>query len=348
VNGQSTEGPEPGAVAAPPPFEPEPYRRPWWLWGPHAQTIGARLLRPGGGAGPSVYARERVDTPDGDFVDLDHFAGLSPDAPPVVVLHGLEGCSRSGYVLEACRALAARGLRGIALNFRSRSGEPNRKAGSYHAGATGDLSLVLERLKRRRPDLPLAAVGYSLGGNVLLKYLGDEGRRARRLVDAAVAVSVPFDLSRAADRMEAGLGRVYARFFLGSLREAACRKALRFPEAVDAEAARRARTIRAFDDAVTAPLHGFRDVAHYYEACSSGPTLGRVRVPTLVLHSRDDPLIPEDAIPYGTLAKNRWISHALPSSGGHVGFVTGANPLRPAFWAERQAAIFLASRLRKG
>lgn len=353
----------PGAAAHPRPradWTPPPYRPSPWLPGGHAQTIAARLLRDLRNFGTlgsvrteadtdSFYVRERLETPDGDFVDLDHYAASPAESggrtPTVVVLHGLEGCSRSGYVLEVCRALAERGIRSVALNFRSRSGEPNRLARSYHAGSTDDLALALDVLGRRRPGTPLGAVGFSLGGNVVLKFLGERGEEARGRLGAAVAVSVPFDLRLAAKRLEERGGRLYTWFFLRSLRRTCRLKADRYPELFDLEALLEARTVREFDNLVTAPLHGFRDAAHYYAECGSGRYLPSVRTPTLVLHSRDDPLVPAAGIPEDALRANPWIRAVLTGEGGHVGFVGGRTPRSPVFWAEETAADFLSWRL---
>ena len=204
------------------PPAPRPFRPPAWLRNPHLQTVAARMLRP---AGAVDFRRERWVTPDGDFLDLDFVADSEirteigdGDRPLVVVLHGLEGCSGSGYVQQTCRELVLRRLAPVALNFRSRGGEPNRRRRFYHSGETGDLAFVLERLRERRPDTPLAAVGFSLGGNVLVKLLGERGELARELVGAAVAISVPYDLAAGARALEAGLGPMYSAYFLRSLR----------------------------------------------------------------------------------------------------------------------------------
>lgn len=334
---------------APAPFTPEPFRSAWWLPGPHAQTVGARLLRPG----PGAYERERLELADGDFLDLDQAAPagnggpLPPDAPVALVLHGLEGCAASGYVVNACHELGGRGIRAVAMNFRSRGGEPNRSPESYHAGKSDDLEEVLEHVARRWPGAPVAAVGFSLGGNVILKYLGERGDRARERVRAAAAISVPFDLSASAARMERGAGRLYARFFLRSLRRSLRRKAERFPAAYDLEAAERARTIREFDETVTAPVHGFRSAKHYYSESSSGRYLDGIRVPTLLIHSADDPMIPAASVPGSAIGRNPWLLEAPTRRGGHAGFVAGPTPFRPTFWAEREAARFLAVHLGK-
>jgi len=281
----------------------------------------------------------RLETPDGDFLDLDVDPGPGP--PDVLVLHGLGGSSASGYVHQLLVELRARGLRGAALNFRSCSGEPNRTRRFYHAGATGDPRLVLERLVARRGGRPVGVAGFSLGGSVLLRLLEESGEAVRRHVAAAVAISVPFDLSAGARRLEALPGRLYGATFLSALRTAVERKVRERGLDLPLEAARRARTLREFDEAVTAPIHGFDDADHYYRSASAGSALDRIRTPTLVLHALDDPFLPESAVPKAALAENPWITPVLTPRGGHVGFVEGAAPWAPDFWAERTAAAFL-------
>ncbi len=327
-----------------PDFTPRPFRPAPGLGNPHAQTIGGRYLRP---RDPLPLRRERVDTPDGDFLDLDfgEARGISreaPDTPTVVILHGLEGGSRSGYVLQTMRELAARGIRAAALNFRTCGGETNRLARFYHSGETGDLGFVLRLLAERWPRAPLGAVGFSLGGNVLLKYLGECGGGA--LPRAAVAVSVPFDLAAGATRMERGMGRVYTARFLRTLRAKYEAKRRLIGDAVDDRRVLSARTFREFDDAATAPLHGFRDADHYYTASSSARYLAGIRVPTLLLHSADDPFLPSDAIPRAAARDNPCITAAFTEHGGHVGFVAGT-PWAPEFWAEAEAARFLGEKI---
>lgn len=313
------------------------------LSGPHSQTLGARFIR--SLADPLPYRRERIATPDGDFLDLDHFppGERSSVGPTVLVLHGLEGCSRSGYVGATCRALHRRGLRAVVLNFRGCSGELNRTPRFYHSGDTADLTFVLERLRDRGVER-LGAVGYSLGGNVLLKHLGTSGSRAP-LPDAAVAVSVPFDLALSADHMASGAGRLYTAFFLRSLQRKVRAKARRFPGTYDLEAALEASTLREFDDAVTAPVHGFRDAADYYRRSSSGPVIPEITTPTLVVHARDDPFVPPSSAPDSDdLPDDTPVDVCYSRRGGHVGFLRW-DGRRLATWVEDRAAEFLARRL---
>lgn len=312
-----------------------------------------RYLRRGHDVG---YRRERIDTTDGDFVDLDFALGTDTfdpwddsraALPLALILHGLEGGSRSGYVLQSVRALADQQIRAVVLNFRSCSGEMNRGARFYHAGDTGDLALVRELLAHRFPAAPLGAIGFSLGGNVLLKYLGEGGRNGRSPFVAAAAVSVPFDLVAGADALERGLSRVYNRHFVRSLQAKFHTRAADFAHLCDTARVVRERSVRGFDDAVTAPLHGFAGAEDYYRQSSSQRFLSAIRTPTLLLHSADDPFLDNAAIPRAEVLGNPSVIGHFTERGGHVGFVGGANPWRPHFWAEAEAARFLAAHLRK-
>lgn len=319
-----------------PPFEPA-----WWLPSPHGQTIGARLVRRSSGV---RLVRERLDTPDGDFLDLDwapHPGG--GNRPLVVLFHGLEGSARSGYAFSAYRQAHARGLDAVGLNFRSCSGELNRGLRLYHSGETSDPRWILARLAERFPDRPMAAVGFSLGGNALLKLLGEDG--AEVPVQAACAVSVPFCLGAGAQLLESGLGPLYVRALLRPLQRKIRLRAAELRPHIDLGAALRATSFRAFDDAATAPLHGFADADDYYRRCSSAAFIPEIRVPTLVLHSRDDPFLPASAIPEAEFAANPVVEAVLTDRGGHAGFVSGTTPWRVRFWAEEQAARWLATRL---
>jgi len=330
------------------PFTPAPFRPAWWLPGAHAQTVAGRYVRPRTGV---RYRRERVDTPDGDFLDLD-FATVPgrsappADAPIVLVVHGLEGSAESAYVLETCRKLWDLGLRSVAMNFRSCSGEPNRLARFYHAGDTGDIAFVLDLLAARGPGVALGAVGFSLGANVVLKYLGERGDAAR--VRAAAAISIPFDLGAGADYLNASVtGRLYTGVFVRSLQEKFRQKRHLIGDACDERRVLGARSFRDFDDAATARLHGFSGVDDYYGRSSSAQFLPRIRVPTLLVHALDDPFVPPDAIPRDAIAANPALVAAITERGGHVGFISG-QPWRPEFWAEAEAARFIAGELSSG
>ncbi len=323
-------------------FVPRTFTPARWLRGAHAQSIGGRLLRGTKGRG---LRRERLELPDGDFVDLDFTDAAAPGRPLALVLHGLEGSSRRGYALNTYRELARRGIGAVGLNFRGCSGEPNRLARSYHSGETGDLAFVLAHLGERYADSIMGVVGFSLGGNVLLKYLGELGEEAAPGIRAAVAISVPFDLGACADALATTpMGRFYTRRFIDSLLLKLRAKAKLVNGRVDLERARAARTFRAFDDIVTAPLHGFAGAAEYYERSSSVHYLERIRVETLLLQAEDDPFLPRGVIPRDRIRANPSLTAALTDRGGHVGFIEGP-PWALRFWVEEQAARFLAERL---
>jgi len=291
--------------------------------------------------------RERWDTPDGDFLDVDlgPHPAAGPGGPVVLVVHGLEGSARRRYVLNTCRALLARGVRPVAVNLRGCSGVPNRLPRFYHSGETGDLAFVLERLRVDHPGAPMGVLGFSLGGNAVLKMLGEREDGGSALVDAAVVMSVPFDLAAGADRLErTPVGHFYAAYFLRSLRKKIRAKGSLLEPLIDVDRALRARTIRAFDDAATAPLHGFRDAADYYAAASSTAFIAGVRVPTLVLHSLDDPFLDPGAVPRDALEANPAVLPVLLPRGGHVGFLEGA-PWGVRLWGDEEGARFLAEAL---
>lgn len=322
------------ADAHPPRFCPAP-----GLAHPHVQTLIGRALR---SREQPLLRRERWELADGDFLDLDFTPDPDPERPLVLVLHGLEGSSRRNYCLETYRALAARGVAAVGLNFRSCSGEMNRTARAYHSGETDDLGHVVSRLRDRAPERPLGLIGFSLGGNVTLKALG-EGLAG---VDAAVAISVPFDLLAGSLHLESTFmgRRIYTRYFMRSLQTKIRAKADLVRAHVPLEPVLRARTLREFDDALTAPLHGFEDAPDYYQSSSSARSLASIRTPTLVLHSLDDPFLPPAALPRAALEANPHLLSVLTERGGHVGFIAGT-ARTPHFWAEHSAARFLATML---
>lgn len=323
-------------------FEISEFRAPAWLPSPHAQTIAGRVLRR---PDPPAFTRERWITPDDDFLDLDFAPPVGADAPIVLLLHGLEGSAQRGYAINTYGALAKHGVASVGLNFRSCSGEPNRTARFYHSGETEDIRFVLGELRKRHPHRPIGAIGFSLGGNALLKFLGEEGDAAAQLVSAAAAVSVPYDLSVSADYLDkSALGRLYTRIFLKPLVTKMLEKKLLLGDACDLARVQRARTFREFDEAITAPLHGFEDAEDYYRRSSSAQFITSIRVPTLLLHSEDDPFLPAAVIPRADMAANPLVTASIQKEGGHVGFIRGT-PLTPEFWAEEGAARFLALHL---
>lgn len=296
-----------------------PYRAPRWLPGAHAQTIWPLLIK-----GPlPAYRRERWDTPDGDFIDLDWVDG-DPGMPCVALFHGLEGSSRSHYARRLMQAARQRGWHGVVVHFRGCSGEANRLARAYHSGDSTEIDWVLRALGARG-HATLFAAGVSLGGNALLKWTAELGDERNSPVAAVAAISVPLDLAAANQALSTGFNRVYARHFLRTLIPAARDKHRRFPGRFDLRRALAARTLRDFDDAVTAPLHGFSGADDYYARSSAGPLLGAIRLPTLLLHALNDPFLPPAALPSpGQLSPS--ITFELLDHGGHVGFVHGPLP----------------------
>lgn len=277
----------------------------------HLETVVAALFPP-----PRVpLRRERWETPDGDFVDVD-FTAAQGGGRLLVLLHGLEGSSDSHYARSLAARFGEAGWQVAIPHWRGCSGEPNRLARAYHSGDTEELEWLLARFAG-----PVDALGISLGGNVLLKWLGERGTAAATRVRRAAAVSAPLDLAAAARALDRGMNRLlYTRMFLDTLKPKALAKLARFPGLYDAARLRRARTFREFDDLVTAPLHGFRDAEHYWSVSSSGPCLEQVRVPTLIVNARNDPFLPERALLAATARAARCVEINFPRTGGHVGF----------------------------
>lgn len=295
------------------------YRAPAWLPDGHTQTIWPLAIK---GRVPD-YRRERWDTPDNDFIDLDWIDG-DPKAPCVALFHGLEGSSRSHYARALMRALAAHGWRGVVVHFRGCSGEPNRLARAYHSGDSAEIDWVLRRLAKQEAA-PLFATGVSLGGNALLKWLGEQGRDAGGVIQAAAAISAPIDLAAANLSLSKGFNRIYARHFLRTLIPAALEKLSRFPLLLDPQKIMSARTLGEFDDAATAPLHGFLDAADYYTRSSARQFLAMVKIPTLVINARNDPFLPAHALPVAAEVSNA-VRLEIHDGGGHVGFVSQGFP----------------------
>ncbi len=331
------------ASAQPVWFALEPFQPGFGLANPHAQTLWD-AVRPGSRG--VRFQRERIDTPDGDFLDMDiaHVRGhdLSDKTPVVLLLHGLEGSARRPYALEAYRHLAARGIRAVGINYRSCSGEMNRRARFYHAGATDDVATAHDWLDQRFPGVAKGMIGVSLGGNLLLKYLGEGREELGIRLRGAVVVSPPFDLAMASDNIIGSSARRYLPGFLRSLRAKVRAKEQLLDGLIDVPRTLAAASMREFDEACTAPLHGFADADDYYARCSARRYLAGIRTPTLLLRAVDDPLIPAGDIPRDLIALNSALTSGITERGGHTGWVEG-RPFAHRRWAERQAARFLAA-----
>ena len=317
------------------------YHPPWWYRGKHLQTLWGPLLRR---LRKPALRRERIETPDGDFLDLDWLAGREHSAPLVVVLHGLEGSARSHYVVGLLRGLETMGWRGLVVHFRSCGGEVNRSRRLYHSGDTEDLEFMVGGLLAREPQVPLGLVGISLGGNVLLKWLGELGERVPASVAAAVAISTPFNLAACAAVLDRGLNRrLYTANFLSTMKAKLDQKAHLYRDFLDLPAARRAQTFAEYDRLVTAPLNGFADEQDYWARSSSAQFLPGIRRPTLLINALNDPFMPASALPRAEVAASRWLEADFVEQGGHAGFLEGFGG-RPS-WAEARALAFLRCHL---
>ena len=303
------------------------FRPAWWLPGPHLQTIWPSLAR----RRPRLpLQRRRIELADGDFIDLALGGGTGPR---VLVIHGLEGDLHSHYAGTLLDALARRGYRPVFMHLRGCSGEPNRLARSYHSGATEDLHEVLTHLAEDPEGAPLAVVGFSLGANLLLKYLGEGGwPGGTPLLGTAVAVSVPFVLRDAMLRLDLGASRLYRRYLIDKLRDAFRRKFAARPCPLDLDIGA-IRDFNQFDDQITAPLSGFAGVFDYYSRASCRQFLPHIHTPTLIVHALDDPFMFPATVPFEH-ELGPGVTLELAGHGGHVGFVAGVIPWQPVYWLE--------------
>jgi uncharacterized protein len=319
-------------------FRPAP-----WLPGGHLQTLWAPLRRR---MAPLARTRETLPLPDGDELDLDWLGAERTRI--AVLLHGFTGSSNSSYMLGMQRALVRHGVGCVAVNFRGCSGRPNRRARSYHSGAIEDLDAVMDALRVRWPTARFYLVGYSLGGNVLLKWLGE---REAIGVEAAVAVSVPLLLNVSVDRLNQGLSRHYQQRFLRDLRVQFDDKLMELLAVQPGEAAilqryqvgwQTSASVREFDHGITAPLHGFLSADDYYARCSSRQNLPNIRVRTLIIQALDDPFMTRDIIP-DAVELGDGVTFELSRAGGHVGFVGADAWMRPVYWLEHRVPAWLLS-----
>jgi uncharacterized protein len=312
------------------------YRPPRFLGNAHFQTVLPTLFRKVHGVS---YRRERIDTPDGDFVDIDISSIDSSKA--AIVLHGLEGDSTRCYMLGMVRALNRNGWDAIAINFRGCSGECNRTIRFYHSGETGDLDTVINHINSRKKYSELALIGFSLGGNVVLKYIGENAERARLSIKAAAAFSVPCDLAAGAVKIGSRTNRLYMKRFLKLLHEKVRAKMTLFPELIDDNGYDQIRDFRDFDNRYTAPIFGFDSAEDYWRKASSKPLLTDIPVPTLLVSAADDPFLTPECYPFHEARANPNFFLEVPKHGGHVGFM--AFNYDGQYWSESRAVKFLNS-----
>lgn len=312
------------------------FHAPWWARNPHLQTILPKWLR----RTPAHFTSERFELADGDFVDLAWSGPIRQDERPLLVLfHGLEGSIHSHYAKGLFAHLQQQGNEAVLMHFRGCSGEPNRLLRAYHSGAIEDAQALIAELGRRFPGKPMVAIGYSLGGNMLVNLLA---RGCPAELKAAVVISAPLQLASCADRVNQGFSRVYQSYLLrtmranlqSKIRHQAAARARWQPEQVD-----RITTLRDFDEQVTAPLHGFDSADHYYQSCSGLDLLARISIPTLVIHAADDPFMTRAVIPTPEQLSPQ-VRYELSRRGGHVGFLHGT-PWRPRFWLEERISLWL-------
>lgn len=299
------------------------YAAPSWLPGGHLQTIfpATCIVKP-----KVAYRRERWQTPDGDFIDVDFVDG-KPEQPFIVLFHGLEGSSNSHYARALMAHIAALGWSGAVPHFRGCSGELNHAPRFYHSGDAQEVDWIIHRLvetRRAHPASRFYAAGVSLGGNALLRWLGESQHQAK-IVDAACAISAPLDLAGGGAALSRGLNMIYTRLFLQTLKPKCLQKLKQFPDLFDREAMLRARTLYEFDNIVTAPLHGYRDTDDYWDRASAKHVLADITVPTLVLNAQNDPFLPAQHLPR---TASRQVTLDYPVHGGHVGFAVGGIPGR--------------------
>ena len=323
------------------------FKAAWWLSNSHLQTIYPALFR--NAPKPPDYRRERLTTPDHDFIDVDYCG--TGNQPLIMLIHGLTGSSQSVYIKGLQNALLKQGFRSAAINFRGCSGQSNNRARSYHSGETEDIHFLYQTLRQREAETPLAAVGFSLGGNVLLKWLGEQGKPLNLF--AAVAVSAPLLLDICATKLDNGFAKCYRDMLLKELKTymrikqqhlesiGQTQEALKIKELGDLSAM---SSFWQYDDRVVAKLHGFNDVHDYYRRSSSRQYLKSIEVPTLLIQAVDDPFMTEAVLP-GPDEISPQVQLELTRHGGHVGFISGLIPFRPEYWLERRIPEFLSGSL---
>ncbi|GAB3000433.1 hydrolase [Psychrosphaera aestuarii] len=314
----------------------------WWLNNRHLQTIVPRFY-----SVPNTFKpfEQEFALSDGDFVELiwsQSPAYINENTPIVIVLHGLEGSFDSFYAKRMMNAIHQKGWVGLLMQFRGCGKKQNRLAKTYHSGQTEDVSELVKYVNKKFPTNPLYSVGFSLGGNMLAKYLGEEGDKS--VLSGGIVISAPLDLSLCAHAIGQGFSAVYQKYLVDKLRKKTKDKLAlmkeRFPVKVSAEQLDDIKILTEFDEAVTAPINGFKSAADYYAKSSANKFLGSIATPTLVIHAKDDPFMSAEVIPNEGMLSNA-VRFELSKSGGHVGFISGLNPFKPVFWAEKRTIEFI-------
>jgi len=313
----------------------KPYLAPAWLPGGHAQTIWPLLIKPR----PARLRRERWETPDGDFIDVDFLDGPSA-APLLVLFHGLEGSAQSHYAISTAHACRQAGWRLALPHFRGCSGELNRRPRAYHSGDSAEIDWILRRLHMTNNGRALHAAGVSLGGNALLKWAGEQAEAAGEVVSGVAAICAPLDLAACGHHLARAFNRLYTRHFLNSLKVVSAARLRQFPGLFDEQRMLEAINLHQFDDAVTAPVHGFAGADDYWLRASAKPWLKSIAVPALALNAKNDPFLPASHLPKAGAA-SPWVRLEHPAEGGHVGFVSGPFPGNLDWLPQRLLHFFL-------
>ena len=287
----------------------------------------------------SIYTRERIETPDDDFLDLDRIYTGSDKL--VILCHGLEGSSGSKYVISMAKYLSENGFDALVLNFRSCSGEMNRQLRFYHSGETGDLSIVINKEISKNEYKELYLLGFSLGGNVVLKYVGEQGANIPKQIKKAIAISAPVHLESSAYYMNRWAARVYLNRFLKSLENKVIIKHKMMPDKISIDGLEKIKTFHDFDNQYTGPIHGFKDAHDYYTKSSSVFYLENISVPTLIINAKNDPFLPKECFPIDIAVRNKYLFLEMAESGGHVGFFDGH--INGSYWSDRRALEFFLS-----
>lgn len=320
------------------------FRPAWWMVNKHAQTILPRFFRP---KLKLKYQLESLTTPDQDFIELAWGCPIAKNdsKPLAIIFHGLEGNIHSFYAKGMMKAMQDNGFDTVLMHFRNCSSAPNKTPRAYHSGETSDARFLITYLKEKFPNKKMVAVGFSLGGNMLSKYLGEY--QDDSLLDAASVVSAPFDLASSCQVIQKSLGKIYQKYLLDRLKHSTGRKEALIQPILDLNKKdiKNIPTLWEFDDKVTAPLHGFKNAKDYYNKASSQSYLVNITTPTLIIHSVDDPMLSIKSVPNSSHISTH-VDLEITQKGGHVGFISGKNPFKPIFWLEKRIPEYFKQQLK--